>query len=314
MENTSKAPTDPNTSPGSKATTSSSPRSGLPSARAWENPLKFSVILTHYNDNAFVASCLERWLGQTEQPHEIILVDDGSDQVPDITTIPQAYYWRNWLPGPKLTVLPLRHAGIVAAMNAGADAATGDILYFGGVDDRVPKDFVKQHVQIHHWESAPLVFGEASFGKHQFGRPRGFCPRACDLRETGHLIPSHATSIRREVFTRFEERFRWHCDLVLFHRVAHQYGANFAPHDPVEIHTRPGSYSRSGIRSEEHAAVLKELANAFPPGSTNVLGNLGLPMLREVVRSRNFDMLTVPFLKRVLWRELGRLVLQLRGR
>lgn len=311
MEKNSKPDLGSSTSPGSKATTSSWRPSSLPSKRAWENPLKFSVVLTHYNDNALVGPCLERWLGQTEKPYEIILVDDGSARVPDIYTIPQSHYWRNFLPGPKLTLLPLRHLGVVAAMNAGADVATGDVLYFGGVDDSVPKDFVKAHLQAHHWETAPLVVGPASIGGRVFGPTNGFRDL---LRRSGELLPSHATTIRREVFRRFDERFRWHCDLVAFHRAAYAYGASIASHAPVEINIREGSYSRSGVQSREHREVLDLLTDAFPPGSTNVLGNLGFPMLRAVARSRNWDMLTVPFLKRVLWREAGKLVLQfLRG-
>jgi len=82
---------------------------------------KFSVIVCTRNGASRIASCIEALQKQTLPAHEIIVVDDGST---DGTTPLVASRF------PKVKLLTLEPGGLSAARNAGAEAASGEILAF----------------------------------------------------------------------------------------------------------------------------------------------------------------------------------------
>lgn len=81
----------------------------------------FSVIVCTRNGASRIASCLAALEKQTLPAHEIIVVDDGST---DGTTFLVASRF------PRVKLLTLEPGGLSAARNAGAEAATGEILAF----------------------------------------------------------------------------------------------------------------------------------------------------------------------------------------
>jgi hypothetical protein len=87
---------------------------------------RFSVIIPAYNAAAFVARAIDSVLAQTWPAHEILVVDDGSS---DDTAQVVARY------GAPVRYLRQDNAGVSAARNAGARAATGDWLAFLDADD-----------------------------------------------------------------------------------------------------------------------------------------------------------------------------------
>ncbi len=89
------------------------------------NP-RFSVIIPAYNAAATLACALDSVLAQIWPAHEIIVVDDGSS---DVTAAVVAAY------GDKVRYLYQHNAGVSAARNAGAQAASGDWLAFLDADD-----------------------------------------------------------------------------------------------------------------------------------------------------------------------------------
>ncbi|RYD59713.1 MAG: glycosyltransferase [Verrucomicrobiaceae bacterium] len=81
----------------------------------------FSVIVCTRNGASRIASCVEALEKQTLPAHEIIVVDDGStDGTSDL--VASRF--------PKVQLLTLEPGGLSAARNAGAEAATGEILAF----------------------------------------------------------------------------------------------------------------------------------------------------------------------------------------
>jgi len=99
---------------------------------------RFSVIIPAYNAAAFIAQAIDSVLAQTWPAHEIIVVDDGSA---DATAQVVAGY------GDRVRYLRQENAGVSAARNAGARAATGDWLAFLDADDWYYPDRLKWHAE-----------------------------------------------------------------------------------------------------------------------------------------------------------------------
>jgi glycosyltransferase involved in cell wall biosynthesis len=90
------------------------------------NAPRFSVIVPAYNAAATLARALDSVLAQSWAAHEIIVVDDGSS---DATAAVAATY------GDSVRCVYQPNAGVSAARNAGARAASGDWLAFLDADD-----------------------------------------------------------------------------------------------------------------------------------------------------------------------------------
>ncbi|HWL10175.1 MAG TPA: glycosyltransferase family A protein [Planctomicrobium sp.] len=87
---------------------------------------KISAVIPAYNAEATIARTLESVLAQTVQPHEIIVVDDGSrDQTARIV---QTF-------GPHVKLIQQTNSGPSAARNHGVRVATGDWIAFLDSDD-----------------------------------------------------------------------------------------------------------------------------------------------------------------------------------
>lgn len=100
------------------------------------NGPRFSVIIPAYNAGAFVALAIDSVLAQTWPAHEILVVDDGS--VDNTAEVVAGY-------GERVRYLRQDNAGVSAARNAGARAATGDWLAFLDADDWYYPDRLKWH-------------------------------------------------------------------------------------------------------------------------------------------------------------------------
>ena len=88
--------------------------------------MKISAIIPAYNAGPFLDETLRHVFAQTRLPDEVIVVNDGSAD--DTDTICQR--WRS-----KIVYRPQANAGVSAARNAGAEAATGTHLIFIDADD-----------------------------------------------------------------------------------------------------------------------------------------------------------------------------------
>ncbi len=108
-----------------------------------------SVLLPCYNAAATLDEALESLARQTFPDFEIIAVDDGStDGTADIL---QSWASRD----PRLRLLSCRHAGIVAALNAGLQACSAPYVARMDADDRVLPErlalqvaYLDQHPEI----------------------------------------------------------------------------------------------------------------------------------------------------------------------
>ena len=90
---------------------------------------KVSVIISMYNEELYIKSCIKSIINQSYQSLEIIIVDDGStDQSVEISRKLSLYDER-------FKLLCRDHIGISAARNCGLDIATGEFVFFIDGDD-----------------------------------------------------------------------------------------------------------------------------------------------------------------------------------
>jgi len=93
---------------------------------------RISLIIPAYNEERYLARCLDSIAAQTERPFEVIVVDNNSTD--KTATIAKRY--------PFVTLLHEARQGRSFAQNTGFDAATGTILARIDVDAIVPPDWV----------------------------------------------------------------------------------------------------------------------------------------------------------------------------
>lgn len=95
--------------------------------------IKASVIIPAYNAEKVIGNCLNALRSQTANPHEVIVVDDGSKD----GTIEAARKFSG------VRVITQKHRGPAAARNLGAKNASGDILLFTDADCVPEKAWIK---------------------------------------------------------------------------------------------------------------------------------------------------------------------------
>ena len=113
-------------------------RHALPSHPAPSNP-RVSVVIPAYNAQRYLFESIHSVLSQTYEDFECIVVDDGStDRTPGILA-------ELALRDARVKPLRIRHSGIVEALNAGVNAANGELIARMDADDVcLPERFQKQ--------------------------------------------------------------------------------------------------------------------------------------------------------------------------
>src|SRR5579872_3123359 len=89
-------------------------------------PMTVSVLIATFNSSSTIRATLDSVFGQTRQPDEVLVLDDGSTD--DTTEIVRSY-------GSRITLLPGQHEGVACARNKLCSRATGDFLAFLDSDD-----------------------------------------------------------------------------------------------------------------------------------------------------------------------------------
>lgn len=122
--------------------------------------MKISVVIPAYNEEDYIAPCLEALIHQTEKPDEIIVVDNNSSD--RTVEIAKKYPVR---------ILHCKKRGITPARNAGFNAAKYDLIARIDADTQVPKNWVKKIKKAFQQDpnliaySGPTVFVDKRFNK-----------------------------------------------------------------------------------------------------------------------------------------------------
>lgn len=114
---------------------------------------KISVIIPVYNDEKYLAQCLDSVLRQTYSNLEIILVDDGStDSTPELCEKYREKY-------DNIRILHKKNGGVGSSRNAGLEMATGEYILFVDHDDLLSETHVEELYNLLKKDNADIAVG-----------------------------------------------------------------------------------------------------------------------------------------------------------
>ena len=197
-----------------------------------------SVIIPCYNQAHFLGETIESALKQSEQPFEVIVIDDGStDHTREVT---QSF--------PGIRYIRQDNKGLCEARNAGFNASTGEYLVFLDSDDRLAPRMIETGLAT--LESAP----DAAF---VYGKMRRISVEGVSIGEraepvrtnyyrdflTDNYIPTPGMVLfRRSCLLRhglFDPRFPATADYDIYLRITRKDGIAFHPGVAVERRVHP---------------------------------------------------------------------------
>lgn len=122
-----------------------------------------SVIVPSYNCGHFIAHAIDSILGQTVEPEQIIVVDDGST---DETELVVRRYKHA-----RIEYIKQTHAGVAAARNTGLNAARCEFVTFLNADDRWGPELIERlHGFLAEEPTAVCAFSNFVLFKHETGK------------------------------------------------------------------------------------------------------------------------------------------------
>ena len=126
------------------------------------NPL-VSVVIPAYKVAPFVNDALESVFAQTVDDYEIVLINDGSPDTPQLEKEIEKYRDR-------ITYLEQANQGAGAARNAGLKVARGTYVAFLDGDDIWLPEFLAEQLKLIKGEGFDLVYSDAiNFGDRDYG-------------------------------------------------------------------------------------------------------------------------------------------------
>jgi len=115
--------------------------------------LRVSVVIPVYNEAAHLDACLQAIAAQTVSPHEVIVVDNNSDD--DSAAIARSYDF--------VTLIHEPRQGVVHARNRGFNAATGDIIGRIDADTLLVEDWIATLQRLFSDNSLGAVSGAVTY-------------------------------------------------------------------------------------------------------------------------------------------------------
>ncbi|HEY2708151.1 MAG TPA: glycosyltransferase family A protein [Caulobacteraceae bacterium] len=111
--------------------------------------MRTSVIIPCYNTGQFIADAIRSAWGQSQVPHEVIVVDDGSsDESAEVAEALGARVFRQ------------DNAGVSQARNVGLAESEGDFILFLDADDRLLPTAIETHLACFgQCPEAAMVYG-----------------------------------------------------------------------------------------------------------------------------------------------------------
>lgn len=134
---------------------------------------KVSVVIPCFNHGKYIDGAVESILKQTYQDFEIIIVDDGSD---DLFTRERLSRYKH----PKIEVMRIKNTGVSGARNIGIKRAKGKYILTLDADDNFHSKFLERAVKILHRN--PKVGVVTSIVQELGLRKRIWYPKGGDIR------------------------------------------------------------------------------------------------------------------------------------
>lgn len=250
---------------------------------AASTPVSATIVLLNYNQGRLAAEALAAILAQTRRPDEVICVDDGSTD--DSLAILGAV--ANSADAVRL-IRHDRNLGVVAAMNSGLGAATGDFVLFAAADDRLAPDMVARCMAA--MSMAPttgLTFSDpaekdAATGKvtiyplYLSDGAREYTPEQfVQLIRANffHFSNGNVFFNRRALLELggFDPTLRWHADMFASFALACRRGALYVPKAFSYFSVDKTSYSAKGrAGSAQQTVMVRWFEKLAEPGNADL--------------------------------------------
>ncbi|MBZ0069291.1 MAG: glycosyltransferase family 2 protein [Thiobacillus sp.] len=305
----------------------------------------FSVIIPAFNAAATLARAIESVRTQSWPAHEIIVVDDGSQ---DAT----AEIARQF--GGNVRLIRQANAGVSVARNAGAAVATGDWLAFLDADDWYRPDRIRLHAEWiaedanldcltgdYEYQDASGTLLGTSMAQHESGRmvlaraagaPRVVMERPAELAAfvADHFGDTHTLSVPRSRFIKlggYPTGFKVCEDVHFLTRLVAQSRrigvicqslGVYVIHDGSATRRNPVASQRENVRT---LTDLMRLANNFPlpvrqgiaARMRNARYNLGCALSKSGRRFAAVNAVLPTFTSHPDWQSLRAVLSMLKG-
>ena len=227
---------------------------------------KVSIIIPAYNTSQYIAETLDSVFAQTFKDYEVIVINDGSPDTPELEKVLQPYRDR-------ILYLKQENRGLAGARNTGVRHAQGKYVAFLDSDDCWFPEFLESQLGLLEGAGVPdLVYadsldvGNAPGHPHRFmeANPSRGVPTFESLLVGKCVVVVSCVVARKQALIDaglFDERLRSVEDYDLWLRVAHR-GGRIAYQEKVlaKRRVRPDSLSAAAVRMKEcHLQVLEKL-------------------------------------------------------
>lgn len=232
-----------------------------------------SVIVPIYNVASYLPDCLSSIVNQSYDNLEIILVDDGSQDM-------SASICDTWAAADsRIRVLHQQNAGVSCARNAGLNICTGDLISFVDADDWLDLQMFEKLEQCLNENDADAAM--CGFVDYPHGLPveKGLFPvPVCDftgtvyqiMRRNGYFTSPWAKLFRRELVFRggravqYDPTLFFGEDEVWLLEVLRECKRTaFLPEALYYYRRRDDSITRSELLTERQLTILKAKAKSF---------------------------------------------------
>lgn len=227
---------------------------------------KLSVIMPSYNTSGLIGEALDSVFAQSYRDFEVIVVNDGSPDTPDLERVLQPYQER-------IVYLKQENRRACGARNNGISHAKGEYLAFLDSDDSWAPGYLQSQIeQLEADPSLDMVYCDCQIYGDGPGAGRTFmqgCPSVGRVTFESVLteqcqIPVSGTVVRRQAVVNagfFDERLAMCDDYEMWLRLAYR-GARISYHRDVLSRIRIGRASGlSSSKSKMIAAYVRILSN-----------------------------------------------------
>lgn len=215
-----------------------------------------SIIVSIYNAEKYLDSCIQSVLRQTYTNWELILIDDGSTDKSG--RIAEEYGFAD----ERITVFHQKNLGVSLARNQGIDEATGNYVVFLDADDELIEDCLAKTVNIAEETNADVVAGRSCENQELFqDRIIWTGAEALENSLKDHLFTYSACAklIRREFIgkTRFTPDIRINEDSYFVFQLLCKQNVFVLTNDVIYFYRANSESSSRTVFSEKYFDILK---------------------------------------------------------
>lgn len=122
---------------------------------------RITIVITTYNQAAYLSEAIESALGQSHDNVEVIVVDDGSQDASE--EVARKY--------DKVRYIKQHNQGVAKARNTGLDASSGEYIVFLDGDDRLRPDAVEVNLKKFELHPECMMVAGAATVIDRLGKP-----------------------------------------------------------------------------------------------------------------------------------------------